>query len=40
MHSRTDVFGELSFVTTASHELKAPLALVRQLALALETGEY
>lgn len=27
--------GELSFLITASHELKAPLALVRQLALAL-----
>ena len=24
----------------AAHELKAPLALVRQLSLALETGDY
>lgn len=30
--------GDLSFLTTASHELKEPLALVRQLALALEQG--
>lgn len=29
---------ELSFLVTASHELKAPLALMRQLALALEAG--
>lgn len=29
---------DLSFVVTAAHELKAPLALVRQLALALEAG--
>jgi K+-sensing histidine kinase KdpD len=36
--SQAQVFGELSFVTTASHELKAPLALVRQLSLALEAG--
>jgi K+-sensing histidine kinase KdpD len=28
-------FGDLSFLATASHELKAPLALVRQLALSL-----
>lgn len=27
----------LSFLVTASHELKAPLALIRQLALSLET---
>jgi signal transduction histidine kinase len=27
-------------VVTAAHELKAPLALVRQLSLALETGTY
>ena len=33
-----DVFGQLPFVTTAAHELKAPLSLVRQLALALEHG--
>lgn len=39
-HGRTEVFGELPFVTTASHELKAPLALVRQLSLALESGNY
>jgi len=30
------LFGDLSFVVTAAHELKAPLALVRQLSLALE----
>lgn len=28
----------LSFLTTAAHELKAPLALVRQLGLGLESG--
>lgn len=38
LRSQSEVFGELSFVTTASHELKAPLALVRQLSLALERG--
>jgi K+-sensing histidine kinase KdpD len=32
--------GGLSFVVTAAHELKAPLALVRQLSLALEAGDY
>lgn len=31
------IFGELSFLVTASHELKAPLALIRQLSLSLET---
>jgi signal transduction histidine kinase len=30
---------DLSFLVTASHELKAPLALIRQLALALEMTE-
>jgi K+-sensing histidine kinase KdpD len=30
--------GDLSFAVTAAHELKAPLALVRQLSLTLETG--
>ncbi len=30
--------GDLSFIAVAAHELKAPLALVRQLALGLETG--
>lgn len=30
------LFGDLSFVVAAAHELKAPLALVRQLSLALE----
>jgi signal transduction histidine kinase len=30
------LFSDLSFVVTAAHELKAPLALVRQLSLALE----
>jgi signal transduction histidine kinase len=29
----------MSFVVTAAHELKAPLALVRQLALTLEEGD-
>jgi len=32
------LFGDLPFLVTASHELKAPLALIRQLSLALETG--
>jgi signal transduction histidine kinase len=32
------LFGDLSFVVTAAHELKSPLALVRQLALTLESG--
>jgi signal transduction histidine kinase len=31
-------FGDMPFVVTAAHELKAPLALVRQLSLALEQG--
>lgn len=31
--------GDLSFVVTAAHELKAPLSLVRQLSLALEAGD-
>lgn len=31
--------GDLSFVVTAAHELKAPLSLVRQLSLALESGD-
>lgn len=31
-------FDGLPFVVTAAHELKAPLALVRQLSLALEEG--
>lgn len=31
--------GELPFLVTASHELKSPLALVRQLALSLEGGQ-
>ena len=30
---------ELPFLVTASHELKSPLALVRQLALSLEDGQ-
>lgn len=30
--------GDLSFVQAAAHELKAPLALVRQLSLGLESG--
>lgn len=33
------LLGDLSFAVTAAHELKAPLALVRQLSLALETGD-
>ena len=32
------LLGDLSFAVTAAHELKAPLALVRQLSLALESG--
>lgn len=32
------LFGELPLLVTAAHELKAPLALVRQLALSLESG--
>jgi len=32
-------FGDLSFLATAAHELKGPLALVRQLSLALESGD-
>lgn len=32
--------GDLPFLVTASHELKGPLALVRQLALALESDMY
>jgi K+-sensing histidine kinase KdpD len=31
--------GDLPFLVTAAHELKSPLALVRQLALGLETSE-
>lgn len=33
------LFGDMPFVITAAHELKAPLALVRQLSLALEQGD-
>lgn len=33
------LFGDSSFLITAAHELKSPLALVRQLALSLESGE-
>jgi len=32
-------FSDLSFAITAAHELKSPLALVRQLSLALESDE-
>lgn len=35
---REGLFGDLSFAVTAAHELKAPVALVRQLSLALEAG--
>lgn len=31
---------DLSFLVTASHELKAPLALIRQLSLSLESADY
>jgi signal transduction histidine kinase len=31
---------ELSFAVAAAHELKAPLALIRQLSLSLEQGMY
>ena len=30
------LLGDLSFAVTAAHELKSPLALIRQLSLALE----
>lgn len=30
--------GEVSFLITAAHEMKAPLSLIRQLALSLEEG--
>jgi len=33
-------FSDIPLLTTAAHELKAPLALIRQLGLGLETGEY
>lgn len=36
---RLPLGGDLSVFVTASHELKAPMALIRQLSLALETGE-
>lgn len=32
--------GELPFAVAAAHELKAPLALIRQLSLGLEQGDY
>lgn len=32
------LFANLPFMVTAAHELKAPLALVRQLSLSLESG--
>jgi signal transduction histidine kinase len=32
-------FGDLSLLVTAAHELKAPLSLVRQLALSLESSD-
>lgn len=32
------LLGDLSIAVTAAHELKAPLALIRQLSLALESG--
>lgn len=32
--------GELPFAVAAAHELKAPLALIRQLSLSLEQGNY
>lgn len=34
----TLVLGDLSFAVTAAHELKSPLVLIRQLALALEAN--
>lgn len=37
--SRTDLFADQPFVLTAAHELKSPLALVRQLSLALESSD-
>lgn len=35
---RSQLPGDLSFVVTAAHELKTPLALVRQLSLSLESS--
>lgn len=32
--------GEMPFAVAAAHELKAPLALIRQLSLSLEQGEW
>lgn len=37
--SGIDLLGSQPFVLTASHELKSPLALMRQLALALEASD-
>lgn len=37
--SSTDLFADQPFVLTAAHELKSPLALVRQLSLALASSE-
>jgi len=34
----SELLSALPFIVTASHELKAPLALVRQLALSLQAG--
>lgn len=34
------LMGELPFLVAAAHELKAPLALIRQLSLGLEQGYY
>lgn len=38
MQQQDGPLGGLSFVQAAAHELKAPLALVRQLSLGLESG--
>ena len=32
------LFSDLSLLVTASHELKSPLSLIRQLALSMESG--
>ena len=33
------LFGDVSALTAAAHELKSPLVLIRQLSLMLESGE-
>lgn len=40
VNSREPLADELSFMVAAAHELKAPLALIRQLSLNLEQGSH